>query len=93
LNQSFGVFQAIAEDFDRDGWEDLLFANGGLDPTRLEPSVVLKNEKGSKFSEKLLVPGFEPARSVGAASEKRIPGEDTVVYVAGMGVFRLFSSP
>jgi hypothetical protein len=91
LNRSFGAFQAIAEDFDRDGWVDLLFANGGLDPTRLEPSVVLKNEQGSKFSEGFLIPGFEPARSIGAASEKRIPGGGNAVYLAGIGLFRLGS--
>lgn len=93
LNHSYGVFQAIAEDFDRDGWTDLLFANGGLDPTRLEPSVILKNEQGLKFSKLFLLPGFEPARSIGAASETRIPGAGNVVYVAGVGVFRLVSLP
>ncbi len=90
LNRCYGVFQAIAEDFDQDGWVDLLFANGGLDPTRLEPSLVLKNEQGSNFSEVLLLPGLEPARSIGASSEKRIPGGGTVVYLAGVGLFRLF---
>ena len=93
LNRSYGVFQAVAEDFDRDGWEDLLFANGGLDPTRLGPSVLLKNEQGTNFSEVLLLPGLEPARSIGASAENRIPGGGTVVYLAGMGLFRLFSSP
>jgi len=90
LNHCYGVFQAIAEDFDQDGWVDLLFANGGLDPTRLEPSLVLKNERGSKFSEVLLLPGLKPVRSIGASAEKRIPGGGTTVYLAGVGLFRLF---
>jgi len=93
LNRSYGVFQAVVEDFDQDGWQDLLFANGGLDPTRLGPSVLLKNEQGKSFTEALLLPGLEPVSSIGASAENRVPGGGTAVYLAGVGLFRLFSSP
>lgn len=60
--------QAVAADFDGDGWLDLLLINGSLDALRLEPSVLLRNIEGREFRETAYLPGFgSPANYVGGA--------------------------
>jgi|GEM_PF-1395631 len=67
LNRSYGTMQALALDFDGDGWPDLLLANGSLDRERLEPSVVLRNIRGREFREWFRLPGRDqPGNFVGA---------------------------
>jgi hypothetical protein len=49
--QAFGTVQVAAADLDRDGWMDLVFSNGGVDPLRMDYSVVLRNDRGERFTE------------------------------------------
>lgn len=66
LDRCYGTMQAAVTDFDADGWPDLAFANGSLDAERLEPSVILRNEGGKKFSEWSYLPAFgAPSNAVG----------------------------
>ena len=70
LNRSYGTMQALAVDLDGDGWKDLVLVNGSLDALRLEPSVVLRNVKGTEFREWLYVPDFaSPANFIGASTD------------------------
>lgn len=59
LERCYGTVQALAADFDSDGWTDLVLVNGSLDAERLEPSVVLRNEEGKRFKEWFHLPGVE----------------------------------
>jgi Flp pilus assembly protein TadD len=66
LDRCYGTMQVAVADFDGDGWPDLAFANGSLDAERLEPSVILHNEGGKRFSEWSYLPGFSaPSNAVG----------------------------
>ncbi len=68
LNRVHGVMRAVAADFDRDGYPDLVLACGGLDNFRLEPSVVLRNRGGKSFDLAAYLPSFDaPVRALGAA--------------------------
>jgi hypothetical protein len=59
LTRCYGTMQALAADFDTDGWTDILLINGGLAEPRLEPSVILRNVNGTRFEEWAYVPGFD----------------------------------
>ncbi len=61
LDRAFGTVQALARDFDGDGWPDLLLVNGSLDVHRLEPSVILRNVEGREFRPWIYVPVFGSA--------------------------------
>ena len=50
LSRPMGTMQVSAGDLDGDGWPDLVFANGSLGGSRIEPSVVLRNLSGRGFS-------------------------------------------
>jgi tetratricopeptide (TPR) repeat protein len=68
LRHAYGTMQAVAADFDGDGRQDVLLVNGGLEATRLEPTVVLRNVEGDRFEEWSYLPGFDrPASYIGAA--------------------------
>ncbi|MFQ5928406.1 MAG: FG-GAP-like repeat-containing protein [Acidobacteriota bacterium] len=68
LNRCYGVMQAADTDVDGDAWPDLIFANGGLEAQRLEPSLVLRNVKGKQFSPYVYIPArSNPSNSLGAA--------------------------
>jgi len=93
LNRSFGVMQAVAGDFDGDGWLDLLFANGGFDATHLEPSLVLRNRQAEGFDEWSYLPGIrEPVRSLGAAVADVEGDGDIDIYLSGAGFIENRSS-
>ncbi|OFW00033.1 MAG: hypothetical protein A3F68_08035 [Acidobacteria bacterium RIFCSPLOWO2_12_FULL_54_10] len=80
LNHSYGTMRGIAEDFDDDGWLDLLFVNGGLDRLRLEPSVVLRNLQGKEFREAGYLPSFnQPDNFIDATVERPGPNGKLVV--------------
>ncbi len=67
LERAYGTLQAIAADFDGDGWPDVLLVNGSLDAERLEPSVVLHNLGGKEFREWFSLPASAaPANALGA---------------------------
>jgi len=51
LNHAYGTMRAVAADLDHDGWTDITLENGGPEEWRLEPSVLLHNEKGKRFIE------------------------------------------
>lgn len=66
LTHSFGTIEARSADLDGDGWPDLILANGGLDALRVEPSVVLRNVKGSRFDLSALLPSLKnPSNAIG----------------------------
>jgi len=68
LGGCYGTVQAMAADFDGDGWSDLLLVSGGLDAQQLGPSVLFRNVQGKKFVPwaDLPRPGM-PANYLGAA--------------------------
>ena len=67
LRRCYGTMQALAADFDGDGWTDILLVNGSLDGQRLEPSVILRNQQGKTFAEWAWLPAFDrPGNYVGA---------------------------
>ncbi len=68
LDRAYGTIEAVAGDFDGDGWPDLLLVNGSLDAQRLEPSVVLRNLQGKSFREWSYLPGFDAPGNFLAAS-------------------------
>ena len=83
LNRSYGTMQALAIDLDGDGWKDLVLVNGSLDALRLEPSVVLRNVKGTEFREWLYVPDFAtPANFIGASADLSHNGNPKVLFAA-----------
>ena len=86
LNRSYGVIQTVTADFNNDGWPDLLFANGSLVPTRHEPSRILTNDGAGGFDDGVLLPGFQPSNSVGAAVAQFETGHSWMVYLAGVGL-------
>jgi len=61
LQHAYGTMKSIAVDWDRDGWTDIVLANGGLDSWRLEPSVVLRNLEGKGFVEWAQFPANQAA--------------------------------
>jgi tetratricopeptide (TPR) repeat protein len=89
LNRCYGVMQAVSADFDRDGWPDLLFAHGGLEKSRLEPSPILRNVEGKSFVEWTYLPGFdEPLNASGAAIADADGDGWADVYLFEAGLFR-----
>jgi len=90
LNRCYGVMQAIAVDADRDGWLDLIFANGGLEKHRLEPSVVLHNLEGRRFSVQCYLPGFNaPSNSTGVVAADFNQDGKVDFYLPGSGLYNL----
>lgn len=68
LDRAYGTVQALAQDFDGDGWPDLFLVNGAMDAHRLEPSVILRNVEGREFRPWTYLPGFgSPANFIGGA--------------------------
>ena len=81
LDHAYGTMQALAIDFDGDGWKDLLLVNGSLDALRLEPSVILHNLRGTKFLEWLYIPNFaNPANFIGASADSSQKGEPRLLF-------------
>jgi Tfp pilus assembly protein PilF len=69
LDRCYGTIQALAQDFDGDGWRDLLFVNGALNTHRLEPSVILRNVEGREFRPWSYLPSFKsPGPFIGGAA-------------------------
>jgi hypothetical protein len=66
LTHSFGTIEARSADLDGNGWPDLILANGSLDALRVEPSVILRNLKGTAFEISALLPGLgSPSNAIG----------------------------
>ncbi|HSR51363.1 MAG TPA: FG-GAP-like repeat-containing protein [Acidobacteriota bacterium] len=87
LSLSFSVLQLAKFDLDKDGWDDLIVANGSLDNSRLEPSVILHND-GGRFSVWGYIPAFdEPISALGVAVDAG-RGRNAI-YLAGAGLFQL----
>lgn len=88
LDRSYGVMQAVAADFDADGWPDLLFAQGGLDDTHLEPSVILRNREGKAFVEWGYLPSIRrPGNALGASPSDANGDGQIDVFLSGSGLF------
>jgi tetratricopeptide (TPR) repeat protein len=88
LNRAYGTMQAVALDFDSDGWPDLLLVNGSLDRGRLEPSVLLRNIEGREFREWSYLPGFDRPTGFVAASILRGPGGRVTIFPADSPAMR-----
>ena len=87
LNRCFGVMKAVSSDFDGDGWPDLLFAQGGFGAKHLEPGLILRNEKGTRFAEWAYLPSArEPVNALGAATADVNGDGKTDVFLSGTGV-------
>lgn len=82
LNRAYGTMQAVALDFDADGWPDLLLVNGSLDRERLEPSVLLRNIEGREFRAWSYLPGFDRPANFVAASILRAPDGRLTIFPA-----------
>ncbi|MFQ5737530.1 MAG: FG-GAP-like repeat-containing protein [Acidobacteriota bacterium] len=90
LDGCYGTMQAVAVDVDGDQWTDLILANGGLRPDRLEPAVVLRNRSGQAFTEYLRLPAFDtPANGRGVAAADFDQDGAVEVILVGGGFFRL----
>ncbi len=90
LNRCYGVMQAIAVDVDKDGRLDLIFANGGLEKHRLEPSVVLHNFEGRQFSAQCYLPGLNaPSNSTGVVAADFDRDSKMDFYLPGSGLYNL----
>ena len=88
LDRSYGTMQAVAVDFDADGWTDLLLASGSLDAQRLEPSVVLRNEGGKQFREWFRLPSSGgAANAIGAAVADFNADGRPDIYLASHALF------
>jgi tetratricopeptide (TPR) repeat protein len=88
LNRSYGTMQAVAADFDADGWTDLLLANGGLDAQRFEPSVILRNDGGKTFREWVRLPAARGATNGWGAAVSDVNGDGWPdVYLATHPLF------
>ncbi|HLE68797.1 MAG TPA: VCBS repeat-containing protein, partial [Vicinamibacteria bacterium] len=87
LNRCFGVMKAVSSDFDGDGWPDLLFAQGGFGAKHLEPGLILRNEKGTRFAEWAYLPSArEPVNALGAATADVNGDGKTDVFLSGAGL-------
>jgi hypothetical protein len=88
LDAAFGIMQALAADFDNDGWVDLLFANGSLDSCRLEPSVVLRNEDGKRFTfwQRIPADGGNCNMTAGAVGDFDLDGDPDVFLSSNPGL-------
>jgi Flp pilus assembly protein TadD len=83
LHHAYGTMQAVVADFDRDGWQDVLLVNGGLEAARLEPSVILRNVGGGSFAESAFLPSLDhPANFLGGATMGRDKTGKLEVYLA-----------
>lgn len=89
LDRSFGVVQAVAADVDADGFQDLIFAQGGLATNHLEPSIVLRNLEGKYFIPWAYLPSAgEPRRALGVATSAARADGTIDVFVSGVGILR-----
>jgi len=87
LNRCFGVMKAVSSDFDGDGWPDLLFAQGGFGGRHLEPALILRNQKGTRFAEWAYLPSpREPVNALGAATADVNGDGKTDVFLSGAGL-------
>ena len=87
LNRCFGVMKAVSSDFDGDGWPDLLFAQGGFGAKHLEPALILRNQKGTRFAEWAYLPSpREPVNALGAATADVNGDGKTDVFLSGAGL-------
>ena len=88
LNRNYGTMQAISADFDADGWPDLVFAHGGLERQHIEPSLVLRNDKGRRFVEWAYLPSRDrPLNARGVAASAK-----GVLFLSGLGIVRYEAS-
>ena len=68
LTASYGAMEALAADLDGDGWQDVILVNGGFGASRVEPSVILRNEGGKRFRLWAHLPGTNtPANYAGGS--------------------------
>jgi len=83
LRNAYGTMQALLADFDADGWTDILLANGSLEATRLEPSVILRNMGGRRFETWSSLPSFDrPQNLIGAALAREYHDGKILYYPA-----------
>jgi hypothetical protein len=81
----YPVMQAVAADFDGDGWPDLLLANGGPDAQQLGPSVLLRNVMGSFVPWAELPDSASPVNYIAAAvAPAGSEGERDVYLTSGL---------
>ncbi|HYL96322.1 MAG TPA: VCBS repeat-containing protein, partial [Terriglobales bacterium] len=95
----YPTMQALAADFDGDGWPDLLLVSGGPDAQQLGPSFLLRNLRGKKFAPWAELPGLaSPANYIAAAvAPAGSEGEREVYLTSGLlpgrlergGLFRI----
>lgn len=83
LSGCYPTMQALAADFDGDGWPDLLLVSGGPDAQQLAPSLLLHNLRGQKFAPWAEVPAAEtPANFLCAAIAAAGEDGSREVYLA-----------
>jgi tetratricopeptide (TPR) repeat protein len=86
LDRSYGTMQAVAVDVNRDGWTDMVFANGGLEAHRLEPSAILLNEGGKSFTEHVLQFGANAPLNMQSVAAADFNGDGKVELIFSGGV-------
>ncbi|HKW66712.1 MAG TPA: FG-GAP-like repeat-containing protein [Terriglobales bacterium] len=81
LGGCYPVMQAVAADFDGDGWPDLLLANGGPDAQQLGFTVLLRNVRGKFVPWAELPDSASSANYVAAAVAPAGSGGERDVYL------------
>jgi tetratricopeptide (TPR) repeat protein len=72
LHHAYGTMDAAAVDVNGDGWIDLVLANGGPEPWRMEPSVALINQQGKGFLQSE-IPSLEEPLNAHSISLEQTP--------------------
>jgi tetratricopeptide (TPR) repeat protein len=85
----YGTAAVTVSDANADGWQDLVLANGGLDPERFELSVILLNRGGRAFDPVYIQAMDQPRRARGVAVSDFNGDSHLDIFLGGDGLYRV----